>query len=121
MSAMQKKYYKWILTKDSKALSSAKSALMNVIVNLRKACNHPYLFNGAEPLFDGEYKMGEHLVENSGKMVMLDKLLNKFLAEDHKGISHIPLWFTNTSSHFFTNDAYAGYYTRWASPSSIHI
>ena len=33
-------------------------------MQLRKCCNHPYLFQGAEP--GPPYTTGEHLVENSG-------------------------------------------------------
>eukprot|EP00026_Physarum_polycephalum_P001249 Phypoly_transcript_01250.p1 GENE.Phypoly_transcript_01250~~Phypoly_transcript_01250.p1 ORF type:complete len:1141 (+),score=298.60 Phypoly_transcript_01250:98-3520(+) len=85
MSAMQKKYYKWILTKDVNALAStAKTTLMNIIVQLRKCCNHPYLFEGAEPMFDGEYVLGDHIISNSGKMVLLDKLLQKLKKEGHR-------------------------------------
>lgn len=32
-------------------------------MQLRKACNHPYLFDGAEP---SPYTNGEHLITNSG-------------------------------------------------------
>lgn len=36
-------------------------------------CCHPYLFDGAEP--GPPYTTDEHLVQNAGKMVILDKLL----------------------------------------------
>ena len=36
---------------------------------------HPYLFDGAEP--GPPYTTDEHLVENAGKMVILDKLLRR--------------------------------------------
>jgi superfamily II DNA or RNA helicase len=84
LSEMQLKYYRWILTKDVKTFSKDKNSLMNVVVNLRKACNHPYLFNGAEPLFEGEYKSGDHIILNSGKLVVLDKLLPKLKADGEK-------------------------------------
>jgi superfamily II DNA/RNA helicase len=84
LSAMQKKYYKWLLTKNEAVLSQNKNVLMNVIMNLRKCCDHPYLFDGAEPMFDGEFQIGDHIVENSGKMVLLDKLLAKLKKEGHK-------------------------------------
>lgn len=29
-------------------------------MELRKCCNHPYLFDGAEPEFDGQFILGEH-------------------------------------------------------------
>lgn len=44
-------------------------------MHLRKCCNHPYLFDGAEP--GPPYTTDQHLVDNSGKMVLLDKLLKK--------------------------------------------
>ncbi|KAL2051874.1 hypothetical protein ABVK25_007789 [Lepraria finkii] len=44
-------------------------------MQLRKCCNHPYLFEGAEP--GPPYTTDEHLVFNAGKMVMLDKILTR--------------------------------------------
>ncbi len=40
-----------------------------------RVCNHPYLFEGVEE--GPPYVEGEHLVTNSGKLVVLDKLLKK--------------------------------------------
>lgn len=48
-------------------------------MHLRKCCNHPYLFDGAEP--GPPYTTDQHLVDNSGKMVLLDKLLVKLKAQ----------------------------------------
>ena len=81
LTAMQKQYYRWILAKDSKKLNSAtktKTSLQNILMQLRKCSNHPYLFNGAEPQIEGEYKIGDHIIENSGKMIILNKSF-----EDH--------------------------------------
>lgn len=52
-----------------------KMRLLNILMQLRKCCNHPYLFDGAEP--GPPYTTDLHLVVNSGKMVVLDKLLPK--------------------------------------------
>lgn len=52
-----------------------KMRLLNILMQLRKCCNHPYLFDGAEP--GPPYTTDTHLVNNSGKMVALDKLLAK--------------------------------------------
>ena len=41
-----------------------RSRLLNIVMQLRKCCNHPYLFQGAEP--GPPYTTGDHLVENSG-------------------------------------------------------
>lgn len=86
MSAMQKKYYKGILMKDVSKISNSNSriSLMNIIMQLRKTCNHPYLFDGAEPLFDGEYQLGDHIITNSGKMVLLDKILARLKEQGHR-------------------------------------
>lgn len=75
MSEMQRKWYAALLQKDIEALNGGadRSRLLNVVMQLRKCCNHPYLFQGAEP--GPPYITGEHLVESSGKLVLLDKLL----------------------------------------------
>ncbi|KAI1500774.1 chromatin-remodeling complex ATPase-like protein [Biscogniauxia marginata] len=81
MSEMQIKWYKKILEKDIDAVNGAggkresKTRLLNIVMQLRKCCNHPYLFEGAEP--GPPYTTDEHLVFNSGKMALLDKLLKR--------------------------------------------
>ncbi|KAG1849772.1 hypothetical protein F4604DRAFT_1687358 [Suillus subluteus] len=45
----------------------------NIIMQLRKVTCHPYLFDRAEP--GPPYMIDEHLIQNSGKMIILDKLL----------------------------------------------
>lgn len=81
MSEMQVKWYQKILEKDIDAVNGAagkresKTRLLNIVMQLRKCCNHPYLFEGAEP--GPPYTTDEHLVFNSGKMVVLDKLLRR--------------------------------------------
>ncbi|ORX94212.1 SNF2 family N-terminal domain-domain-containing protein [Clohesyomyces aquaticus] len=81
MSEMQVKWYKKILEKDIDAVNGAagkkesKTRLLNIVMQLRKCCNHPYLFEGAEP--GPPYTTDEHLVTNAAKMVMLDKLLKR--------------------------------------------
>lgn len=56
-----------------------KTRLMNMVMQLRKVTCHPYLFDGAEP--GPPYTTDEHLIENCGKMVILDKLLNSMKAK----------------------------------------
>lgn len=79
MSDMQIKWYQKILEKDIDAVNGAggkresKTRLLNIVMQLRKCCNHPYLFEGAEP--GPPYTTDEHLVYNAGKMAVLDKLL----------------------------------------------
>ncbi|ODV81372.1 uncharacterized protein CANTADRAFT_58207 [Suhomyces tanzawaensis NRRL Y-17324] len=85
MSDMQRKWYQKILEKDIDAVNGAngkresKTRLLNIVMQLRKCCNHPYLFEGAEP--GPPFTTDEHLVFNSQKMIILDKLLKKFRRE----------------------------------------
>lgn len=78
LTEMQRTWYKALLKKDVDAITGinarkeGKSRLQNIVMQLRKCCNHPYLFEGAEPEgMDDE----QHLIDNAGKMVILDKLL----------------------------------------------
>ncbi|MCJ1383811.1 hypothetical protein MMC17_006925 [Xylographa soralifera] len=81
MSDMQVRWYKKILEKDIDAVNGAagkresKTRLLNIVMQLRKCCNHPYLFEGAEP--GPPYTTDEHLIFNAGKMIMLDKILGR--------------------------------------------
>ncbi|KAG9305927.1 hypothetical protein G9A89_016580 [Geosiphon pyriformis] len=85
MSTMQRKWYQKILEKDIAAVNGAlgkgetKTRLLNIVMQLRKCCNHPYLFDGAEP--GPPYTTDEHLIDNAGKMVVLDKLLKRMKAQ----------------------------------------
>ncbi|CAG0884442.1 unnamed protein product [Darwinula stevensoni] len=77
LSEMQREWYTKVLMKDIDIVNGAgkvdKMRLQNILMQLRKCCNHPYLFDGAEPgpPFTTDY----HLVGSCGKMVLLDKLL----------------------------------------------
>jgi SWI/SNF-related matrix-associated actin-dependent regulator of chromatin subfamily A member 5 len=85
MSVLQKKLYKDLLMRDLELLQGKtgnRTALLNIVMQLRKCAGHPYLFPGLEdrtlpPL-------GNHLVENCGKMVLLDKLLKKLKENGHR-------------------------------------
>lgn len=85
MSEMQVKWYQRILEKDIDAVNGAggkresKTRLLNIVMQLRKCCNHPYLFEGAEP--GPPYTTDEHLVYNAGKMVILDRLLKRLQSQ----------------------------------------
>lgn len=53
-------------------------------MELKKAANHPYLFDGAEPNTDTREETLKGLVMNSGKLVLLDKLLVRLKADGHR-------------------------------------
>lgn len=50
LSAHQKRLYKAVLTRNYEVLSGGKgqASLSNVVMELRKVCGHPYLFDGQE-------------------------------------------------------------------------
>ncbi|KAL7579857.1 hypothetical protein ACA910_004869 [Epithemia clementina (nom. ined.)] len=85
MSAMQKELYRNILLRDFNALqggSGSRTAILNIVMQLRKCAGHPYLFPGVEDR--SLPPLGEHLVENCGKMVLLDKLLKRLKERGHR-------------------------------------
>ena len=58
---------------DPKASVGKHTMLRNLVMQLRKACLHPYLFDFAEP--DTSGTTVDELVATSGKLAVLDKLL----------------------------------------------
>ena len=87
MSAMQQRMYKAILTRNFSLLSGATStqfSLLNIAIELKKASNHPYLFDGAEVPSESREETLRGLVMHSGKMVLLDKLLARLKADGHR-------------------------------------
>ena len=55
--------------------------LMNLLLQLRKICNHTYLMPEMAP---NPYKVTEDIVQGSGKLQMLDRLLPKLKADKHR-------------------------------------
>ncbi|KAM6494001.1 SNF2 family N-terminal domain containing protein [Amanita muscaria] len=85
LAEMQRKWYRSVLEKDIDAVNGltgkkeGKTRLMNMVMQLRKVSCHPYLFDGAEP--GPPYTTDEHLIQNSGKMIILDRLLGLMKAK----------------------------------------
>jgi SNF2 family DNA or RNA helicase len=118
LTTMQKQYYRAIFEHNHSFLMQNLKGnlpkLMNIQMELRKCCNHPFLINGVEQmemenleasieesaannatasarsklLFDHREfernRMEKILIPSSGKMVLLDKLLPKLRNEGHK-------------------------------------
>ena len=51
--------------------------LSNVLMHLRKVCNHPYLFRDT-------YELNQDIVRSSGKVELLDRILRKLKATGHR-------------------------------------
>ncbi|XP_062311311.1 chromodomain-helicase-DNA-binding protein 4-like [Osmerus eperlanus] len=91
LSPMQKKYYKFILTRNFEALNTRgggnQVSLLNVVMDLKKCCNHPYLFPGAAmeapKIPNGMYE-GSALTKASGKLTLLQKMMKKLKEGGHR-------------------------------------
>ncbi|KAF8780320.1 hypothetical protein HU200_001420 [Digitaria exilis] len=87
LTELQKKLYMSVLRKELQTLlsftggSTRHQSLQNIVIQLRKACSHPYLFSGIEP---EPYVEGEHLVQASGKLIVLDLVLKKLHELGHR-------------------------------------
>ena len=110
LTSIQKQFYRAIFEHNLAFLNIGATRqtapkLMNIQMELRKVCNHPYLLEGVEyresdrlykefsenGTFKGKTPIEQHKILNehgfimaSGKMVLLDKLLPKLRQEGHK-------------------------------------
>eukprot|EP01018_Ginkgo_biloba_P030142 Gb_35181 [translate_table: standard] len=93
MSPLQKQYYKWILERNfhdlNKGVRGNQVSLLNVVVELKKCCNHPFLFESADYGYGGDANMNDsskvqRIVLSSGKLVILDKLLIRLRETKHR-------------------------------------
>ncbi|XP_033227559.1 ATP-dependent helicase brm isoform X2 [Belonocnema kinseyi] len=99
MSGLQKVLYKHmqskgvLLTDGSEKGKQGKGgakALMNTIVQLRKLCNHPFMFQAIEEKYcehvgtQGGIIAGPDLFRASGKFELLDRILPKLKATNHR-------------------------------------
>ncbi|XP_073223963.1 CHD3-type chromatin-remodeling factor PICKLE isoform X2 [Cicer arietinum] len=87
LSSKQREYYKAILTRNYQILTrpnGAQISLINVVMELRKLCCHPYMLEGVEPVIHEENKAYKQLLESSGKLQLLDKLMVKLKEQGHR-------------------------------------
>lgn len=96
LSDVQTEYYRNILTKNYSALTAGAKgghfSLLNIMNELKKGSNHPYLFDNAEERVLEKFGDGNRSRENilrgiimsSGKMVLLDKLLSRLKKDGHR-------------------------------------
>ncbi|KAG4183466.1 hypothetical protein ERO13_A09G111200v2 [Gossypium hirsutum] len=93
MSPLQKQYYRWILERNfhdlNKGVRGNQVSLLNIVVELKKCCNHPFLFESADHGYGGDTSMNdisklERIILSSGKLVILDKLLTRLHETKHR-------------------------------------
>lgn len=93
MSPLQKQYYKWILERNfhdlNKGVRGNQVSLLNIVVELKKCCNHPFLFESADHGYGGDFDSNDsskldRIIWSSGKLVILDKLLMRLHETKHR-------------------------------------
>ncbi|KAJ9477540.1 Transcription regulatory protein SNF2 [Pseudozyma hubeiensis] len=96
MSALQLKLYqqmkkhKMILSGEDHSTAGKKAkpqgirGLQNAIMQLRKICNHPYVFEQVEIAINPTKETGPDLYRVAGKFELLDRLLPKLFATKHR-------------------------------------
>ncbi|MCJ1391544.1 hypothetical protein MMC18_004408 [Xylographa bjoerkii] len=62
---------------------SAFQKLLNLLMQLRKCCNHPYILPHASP---DPYYLGEHVIHASGKFIVLDKIIQELVVKQKKKV-----------------------------------
>jgi chromodomain-helicase-DNA-binding protein 7 len=88
LTSFQKKYYRALYDKIRRFLMEHKGGIssQNIVMELRKCCNHPFLLDGVEKKAEQGMNNStvqdeiDFLVKSSGKLVLLDKLLPKLKA-----------------------------------------
>ncbi|CAI4225227.1 unnamed protein product [Auanema sp. JU1783] len=88
MTAQQKQYYKWILTKNyrelSKGVKGSINGFVNLVMELKKCCNHASLVRHYD-YHEGEAQARlQQLLKSSGKLILLDKLLCRLRETGHR-------------------------------------
>lgn len=88
MTAHQKQFYKWILTKNyrelSKGVKGSINGFVNLVMELKKCCNHASLTRQYDHIYDDAQGRLQQLLKSSGKLILLDKLLCRLKDKGHR-------------------------------------
>ena len=89
-SALQAKIYKQLVTYNKISVSDGKGGktgirgLSNMLMQLRKLCNHPFVFEQVEEQMNPSKTNNDLLWRTAGKFELLDRILPKFRATGHR-------------------------------------
>ncbi|PWY70223.1 chromatin structure-remodeling complex subunit snf2 [Aspergillus heteromorphus CBS 117.55] len=89
-SALQAKLYRQLVTHNKMAVSDGKGGktgmrgLSNMLMQLRKLCNHPFVFEPVEDQMNPGRGTNDLLWRTAGKFELLDRILPKFRATGHR-------------------------------------
>ena len=89
-SSLQAKLYKQLVTYNKMSVSDGKGGktgmrgLSNMLMQLRKLCNHPFVFEQVEEQMNPDKGTNDLLWRTAGKFELLDRVLPKFRASGHR-------------------------------------
>jgi ATP-dependent helicase STH1/SNF2 len=89
-STLQAKLYKQLVTHNRLVVSDGKGGktgmrgLSNMLMQLRKLCNHPFVFEQVEEVMNPSKITNDLLWRASGKFELLDRILPKFQKTGHR-------------------------------------
>jgi len=87
MSALQRRLYEKMRQKGILFTSDGKhgiKGLNNTVMQLRKICNHPFVFEEVENSINPSGLTNDLIYRTSGKFELLDRILPKFLRTKHR-------------------------------------
>ncbi|KAJ1701022.1 hypothetical protein LUZ63_000801 [Rhynchospora breviuscula] len=95
LSSIQAEYYRAMLTKNYQVLrnigrgaggsgGAQQQSLLNIVMQLRKVCNHPYLIGGTEPESGTPEFLHEMRIKASAKLTLLHMMLRVLRKEGHR-------------------------------------
>ncbi|TPX66244.1 hypothetical protein SpCBS45565_g04602 [Spizellomyces sp. 'palustris'] len=87
MSALQLRLYEQIRSKKSSFGvdgATRRKALNNLVMQFRKVCNHPYVFEEVEHVMNPTRMTDDNLWRVAGKFELLDRVLPKFKVTGHR-------------------------------------
>lgn len=89
-SALQSKLYRQLVTHNKMVVSDGKGGktgmrgLSNMLMQLRKLCNHPFVFEPVEDQMNPGHGTNDLIWRTAGKFELLDRILPKFRATGHR-------------------------------------
>ncbi|XP_052203689.1 protein CHROMATIN REMODELING 4 isoform X3 [Diospyros lotus] len=89
LSSIQAEYYRAMLTKNYQILRNigkgvAQQSMLNIVMQLRKVCNHPYLIPGTEPDSGSVEFLHEMRIKASAKLTVLHSMLKLLHRDGHR-------------------------------------
>ncbi|OEL34683.1 Protein CHROMATIN REMODELING 4 [Dichanthelium oligosanthes] len=89
LTSIQAEYYRAMLTKNYQVLRNigkggAHQSLLNIVMQLRKVCNHPYLIPGTEPESGTPEFLHEMRIKASAKLTLLHSMLKILHKDGHR-------------------------------------